>query len=141
MATQICFLFSPRKLGKMNPFSRNIFPDGLVQPPTSQLERDFIKSQFVNISIHQPNIEWEPFGSFLIHQLFLFGSFEVGLLIPTTRADGQRWGVVSYQTCDGGEFVRAMEYHLRVAQQWLVKKRNGTAYYFIKIGIILDRFR
>ena len=28
------FLFSPRKLGKMNPFWRAYFSDGLVQPPT-----------------------------------------------------------------------------------------------------------
>ena len=29
------FCFSPRKLGKMNPFWRAYFSDGLVQPPTS----------------------------------------------------------------------------------------------------------
>ncbi len=29
------FLFSPRKLGKMNPFWRAYFSNGLVQPPTS----------------------------------------------------------------------------------------------------------
>ena len=29
------FLFSPRTLGKMNPFWRSYFSDGLVQPPTS----------------------------------------------------------------------------------------------------------
>ena len=34
VATQICFSFTPY-LGKMNPFWRSYFSNGLVQPPTS----------------------------------------------------------------------------------------------------------
>ena len=37
VATQIFLLFSSRNLGKMNPFWRSNFSDGLVQPPTSSL--------------------------------------------------------------------------------------------------------
>ena len=40
------FVFSPRTLGKMNPFWRAYFSDGLVQPPTS---------------LHRPPVFWGPF--------------------------------------------------------------------------------
>ena len=55
------FLFSSRKLRKMNPFGRAYFSDGLVQPPTSigltlQGFKDFFKNSFH--SRHQWQIAW-----------------------------------------------------------------------------------
>ena len=38
------FLFSPRKLGKMNPVWRSYFSHGLVQPPTRNLQDGQAKS-------------------------------------------------------------------------------------------------
>ena len=48
------FLFSPRKLGKMNPFWRAYFSKGLVQPPT----RPFVKNSIV-LLLSEVFVEWK----------------------------------------------------------------------------------
>ena len=44
-------LFSPRKLGKMNPFGRAYFSDGLVQPPTRSVLGRVILPTFSSLPV------------------------------------------------------------------------------------------
>ena len=92
VATQIFLEFSPRKLGKMNPFWRAYFSNGL-KPPTSNGFFLFLENSRCDVNFHQLGLPLKPAIQLPKNMVlsYVFQVESLGISPPQKKLKEFRW--------------------------------------------------